>query len=94
MCRNTFTDRSFNPMDEHYINDLVDAMLSMNMWKIEYRTSNETPLDTTQMVNYHLSHMSPHNMENTVDLIVSAMEHQCSMIALNVRNYFESQLFR
>lgn len=95
MCRDTFTDRSFQPMDEEYINDLVDAMLSMNMWKIEYRTSNETQqVNATQMVWHNLTHMSAFTMKDTVEIFVKAMERQCSMVATNVRNYYESQLFR
>ena len=95
MCRNAFTDRSFNPMDEHYINDLVDAMLSMNMWEIEYRTTNQThQVNATKMVWHHLTHMSAFTMKDTVETFVKAMERQSAMIETNVRNYYESQLFR
>ena len=96
MCRDPFTQRSFQPLEDDHIDDMVNSIISMNIWKIDNHSSGEdvSPLDTTQMVNYHLSHMSPHNMENTVDLIVSAMEHQCSMVASCARNYFESQFFR
>ena len=94
MCRNTFTDRSFNSMDEYYINDLVKAGLSMNMWDIEYRTSNETvKVNATKMVWHHLTHMSAFTMKDTVETFVKAMERQSAMVAKNVRNYYESQLF-
>lgn len=95
MCRDPFTQRSFQPMDEDYINDLVDAVLSMNMWKIEYRTSNETPqVNATNMVWHNLTHMSAFTMKDTVETLVKAMERQSAMVATNVRNYYESQLFR
>lgn len=95
MCRDTFTEHSFKSMDESYIKELVHAGLSMNMWNIEYRTTNETvQVNATKMVWHNLTHMSGFTMKDTVELLVKAMERQSTMLATNVRNYYESQLFR
>ena len=76
MCRNTFTDRSFKPMDEDYIKDLVNAMLSMKIWDIEYRTLNETnQVNATQMVWHNLTHMSAFTMKDTVETLVLSLIH-------------------
>ena len=88
MCRNPFTTRTFEPMDDDHIDDMVESMMTIHIWN-----TNNNNMNISEMVEYQLTHMSATNVKPTVDLIVDAMKHQCSMVALNVRNFFESQLF-
>ena len=86
-------NRSFEHMDNDSIDDMVDAAMSLNVWRIDDQRSNEV-MDISQIIEYHLTHMNSINMRRTIDFVVDAIEHQSVMVALNVREFFETQLFR
>lgn len=85
--------RSFKELTHDQINDTVDAVMNMNVWRIDDEHSNEL-IDISQIIEYHLTHMNSINMRRTIDFVVDAIEHQTAMVAFNVRDFFEAQLFR
>lgn len=93
LCRVPFMNRSFEHMDNNSIDDMVDAAMSLNVWRIDDQRSNEV-MDISQIIEHHLTHMNSVNMRRTIDFVVDAIEHQSVMVAFNVREFFETQLFR
>ena len=93
LCRVPFMQRSFKELTHDQINDTVDAVMNMNVGRIDDEHSNEL-IDISQIIEYHLTHMNSINMRRTIDFVVDAIEHQTAMVAFNVRDFFEAQLFR
>ena len=84
--------RSFKDLSHDQIDNMVDSAMSLNVWNLDDDHSNT--LDISQMIEHHLTHMNSVNMKKTIEFVVEAIEHQSVVMALSVREFFESQLFR
>ena len=82
--------RSFESMDDDYVNDLIGNVMRIPMYNIPNTNTKGT---IEEMIKFRLTHMSYANKKDTVNMLVDAVEHESTMVALNVRNYYETQLF-
>ena len=90
LCRVPFMQRSFESMDDDYVNDLIGNVMRIPMYNIPNTNTKGT---IEEMIKFRLTHMSYANKKDTVNMLVDAVEHESTMVALNVRNYYETQLF-
>ena len=89
MCRYEFIDKKFRQMDDEHVSSLVGGALNMRfIW-----THGGEPAKYSEMILYYLQHMSFMNQEETTKSIADETQRLMSMVSINIRDFYEKQMF-